>query len=805
MYFSAGTSGVVHVVIVAASLFTLPAIELAFGDRFGKGPAQDVLTYGEASDFQSKFTSGALTRRSDEAEDKKTTSGLDTDNTVDTDTSGEFGFDEVGDADQTDTRFGSPNEAPKTDVPVGGAGQGSDPVLEAAAEGTLEDQGDTGEADEPGEATREIVIFVNLRPEPRPDQDITEADPAREKGNSDIPAPVASKTDGELPPEVAALAPEDALPAKDEPRSGDPLGLEDGETDAGRKSETEANRAVAPNQGDPSPPGTAAALQTDIPGISPDELPIADEASLASVQTTTAITPEDQESGGRLRVDESTTIESAIGQPGLPDQDNDLTAELPLPDDLEPRPEIEITAPAKTIDGLRTRADRRDDADELLEPEERGRALSRIGGLASGLKEDVDTERGPNNPDAQNFVQVAEGNLNATETVSPDSEFREGLREDGVQDSAQPEAQSVPGTQIAALEDGQQFRAPDEGPRDQSARSRGELDPLAKIIALIAGDNETLARALTDPQPLGAIGGNPDPGELKTNDILEKASEAGLAQAQTALAKRYLLGLLDGADPKELVEMLRNAAERGDEEAQLMLGALLADGRIVPKDLVQAHVFFDLAAKQGSEEANEMIPILERQMTPYEVVDSRRLAREYRRLLDATAQPRSRGSGGDGLRDQLLDAAAAGNTAKIAELLSRGADLEGNDTAGRTAVINAAWRGEQEVVDLLVELDADLNVADYEGRTAVSWAASNGHTDIVRRLLENGARPAIADNEGLTPLMRAAWNGHQDVVRLLIDAGTPLSETDEVGKSALDYAIEGGHRDIARVLRAMGA
>ncbi len=251
--------------------------------------------------------------------------------------------------------------------------------------------------------------------------------------------------------------------------------------------------------------------------------------------------------------------------------------------------------------------------------------------------------------------------------------------------------------------------------------------------------------------------------------------------------------------------MLRNAAERGDEEAQLMLGALLADGRIVPKDLVQAHVFFDLAAKQGSEEANEMIPILERQMTPYEVVDSRRLAREYRRLLDATAQPRSRGSGGDGLRDQLLDAAAAGNTAKIAELLSRGADLEGNDTAGRTAVINAAWRGEQEVVDLLVELDADLNVADYEGRTAVSWAASNGHTDIVRRLLENGARPAIADNEGLTPLMRAAWNGHQDVVRLLIDAGTPLSETDEVGKSALDYAIEGGHRDIARVLRAMGA
>jgi len=247
------------------------------------------------------------------------------------------------------------------------------------------------------------------------------------------------------------------------------------------------------------------------------------------------------------------------------------------------------------------------------------------------------------------------------------------------------------------------------------------------------------------------VGGIPDPGELKTNDLLEKAADAGLAQAQTKLAERYLLGLAEGGTPDEIYELLRNAAESGDEEAQLLLGALLADGQIIPKDLVQSHVFFELASAQGSDEANEMLPVLERQMTPREVVDSRRLARQYRRLLDATADARSRGSSGEGLRDQLLDAAAAGNTAKIAELLSRGADLEGNDTAGRTAVINAAWRGEQEVVDLLIELEADLNVADYEGRTAVSWAVSNGHHTIVRKLLENGARPSVTDQECLTP------------------------------------------------------
>jgi len=802
MLFPAGTSGVVHVVIVAASLFSIPALELAFGDRFGRGQTQDVLTYGETNDFQSKFTSGALTRESEDATADETASGVDPDDFSDTDSSGEFGFDEIGDSDRTDTRFGSPDDAPLTEAPVGGEGQGDDRTLEAAAEGTVEGPGDSGEADEPGQATREIIIFVNLRPEPEPDQDPVESDPARARGDTDIPAAVASSTDGETPTQVAGLTPDEALSATEAPRSGDPEGLEDGETDAGRLSTGDVTRAVAPNQGELSPPDSAAALESDTIGSTPEEFSEGEENSSTSVKTTTAVTPDVEASGGKLQVDATTTIEQATGQPGLPDQDNDITAEAPIPADTEPRPEFDVTAPVRGIDGFSTPAESREVVDKLLKPDEPGAALARIGGLASGIDDDLPGMRGPDNPDSQNLVQVAEGSLNAAETISPDAELREGITEDGVRDAGVAMNEDVPGAQIAALEEGQEFKALDAGPTDQSARVRGELDPLAKVIAVIAGNNEALARALTNPDALDTIGGNPNPGDLRTNDILEKAADAGLASAQTALAKRYLLGLVDGSDPDELVEMLRNAAERGDEEAQLMLGALFADGRIVPKDLVQSHVFLELAAKQGSEEANELIPVLERQMAPREVIDSRRLAREYRRLLDAMADSRSRGSSGDGLRDQLLAAAAAGNTAKIAELLSRGADLEGNDTAGRTAVINAAWRGEQEVVDLLVELDADLNVADNEGRTAVSWAASNGHADIVRRLLENGARSGIADEQGLTPIMRAAWNGHLDVVRLLINSGSQLSET---GKSALDYAVLGGHREIARILRAFGA
>jgi len=204
-------------VVVAASLFSLPAIELAFGDRFGRGQTRDVRTYGEATDFQSKFTSGALTQTTDETTSDETTSGLDPDSFNDTNSSGDFGFDEVGNSDQTDSRFGSPDEAPVTDAPAGSEGSGTDQTLEAAADGTLEERGDSGEADDPGQASREIIIFVNLSPEPRPDEDAVEPDPARAQGETDTPAPVASNSTGDTTTEVAALVSDGAASAPEAP------------------------------------------------------------------------------------------------------------------------------------------------------------------------------------------------------------------------------------------------------------------------------------------------------------------------------------------------------------------------------------------------------------------------------------------------------------------------------------------------------------------------------------------------------------------------------------------------------------
>lgn len=806
MYFPASTSGLVHIVIVAASLGTLPAIELAFGDRFGRGVTRDILSYEETNEFQSKFSTGALTDTPGETIEDENASGLDPDDNIDSLTSGDFGFDEPGESTRTDSRRGSPDALRERNQPAGGAGQGQDQAAEASLEGDLEDEGDTGDAAETGEATREIIIFVNLRPEPEPDQEVVEADPAREAGPTETPAPIAADTAGEALAQLAALDQDTPNIAPDDLRAGDPDAPVDGESAAGQESTIDPTKAVAPETGDISASAGTAAAQTDVEGGLPDSLPLANENTLAPTRTTAAINQDEDATGVPETSDQTTAVQAATGQPGLPDAGPEVRpTNQPVPADITPQPGQIVAVPLKGIPGALTPGPQLQDHQQLREPEEVGTSLARIGSKLAGVTEQEDGLIGQNNDTPQQQIKVAEGLRDAQTLASKSDETREGASESELERAEITDESDLTGTEIAALQPGETFRAPEINEFDRPALRDGEDNPLARVIAAIAGEDDALARAFSAPSPFDTIGGLPDPGTQRTNDVLEKAADAGLAEAQTKLAKRTLLGLVDGSDPEELVELLRNAAERGEEEAQLMLGALFADGRIVPQDTVQSHVFFDMAAAQGSDEANEILPVLERQMAPREIADSRRLAREYKRLLDAVAQPRARGSNGDGLRDELLDAAAAGNTAKIAELLSRGADLEGNDTSGRTAVINAAWRGRTEVVDLLVELGADFNVTDYDGRTAVSWAASNGHNDIVQKLVEAGARPNVIDRDGLTPLMRAAWNGHDTIVRLLIESGARARMTDDKGISALDYAIKGGHRNVARTLRSFGA
>jgi len=71
------------------------------------------------------------------------------------------------------------------------------------------------------------------------------------------------------------------------------------------------------------------------------------------------------------------------------------------------------------------------------------------------------------------------------------------------------------------------------------------------------------------------------------------------------------------------------AAEHGHAAAQYNLGATYANGEGVPQDYTQAHMWWNLAAAQGEKIALENRKILAKKMTPAQLAEAQRLAREW--------------------------------------------------------------------------------------------------------------------------------------------------------------------------------
>lgn len=77
-------------------------------------------------------------------------------------------------------------------------------------------------------------------------------------------------------------------------------------------------------------------------------------------------------------------------------------------------------------------------------------------------------------------------------------------------------------------------------------------------------------------------------------------------------------------DPSK-VARVRDAAERGEVDAQYAMGLIYAEGRGVPIDLAQAHYWLSLAIDQGDADANLLRNIVGSQMTDEEYAAAKRL------------------------------------------------------------------------------------------------------------------------------------------------------------------------------------
>lgn len=178
----------------------------------------------------------------------------------------------------------------------------------------------------------------------------------------------------------------------------------------------------------------------------------------------------------------------------------------------------------------------------------------------------------------------------------------------------------------------------------------------------------------------------------------------------------------------------------------------------------------------------------------------------------------------------LVESAKRGHGRVVEVLLSKGANIQGSDSKGRTAVHFAAlcskqhhvrhgicpeevgYKGEEydshhDTMERLVRFEGSpMDAVDDEGRTALMYAAMQGHSDIVDVLLENGADPTISDKSGWSAIFYCAlYNREKILEKLLKDGRTDINSKDLMGYVPLVTASEQGWKQSVLILLSFGA
>jgi uncharacterized protein len=105
-------------------------------------------------------------------------------------------------------------------------------------------------------------------------------------------------------------------------------------------------------------------------------------------------------------------------------------------------------------------------------------------------------------------------------------------------------------------------------------------------------------------------------------------AENGDARSQSVVGSAYLEGKGVPQNFKEAVKWFRRAAEQGYAKSQSNLGIMYALGNGVSRDNILAHMWLSLSDIQGSPRGAAATKDIEKRMTPAQIIDAQKLARE---------------------------------------------------------------------------------------------------------------------------------------------------------------------------------
>lgn len=142
------------------------------------------------------------------------------------------------------------------------------------------------------------------------------------------------------------------------------------------------------------------------------------------------------------------------------------------------------------------------------------------------------------------------------------------------------------------------------------------------------------------------------------------------------------------------------------------------------------------------------------------------------------------------LDEQLLRAAEQGKTDTVSQLIKDGANIDAQDSSGRTPTMIATYQNDIETAKVLIEAGADVNIQDDMNNNPFLYAGAEGYLDILKLTINAGADPAITNRFGGTALIPASEHGYTEVVEeLLTNTDIDVNHINNLGWTALMEAI----------------
>ena len=162
--------------------------------------------------------------------------------------------------------------------------------------------------------------------------------------------------------------------------------------------------------------------------------------------------------------------------------------------------------------------------------------------------------------------------------------------------------------------------------KGRDAFDRGDYESAAKVFRSLAEQNDPSGQyALAIMYDMGE--GVPQNSE-EALKYYRLAAEQGHADAQNNLGVMYDQGEGVSVNYKEAMKWYLLAAEQGNQDAPNNIGVMHMIGLGVPRDFFKAHKWFSIAGVKDFE-ARSNKKFIERRLTPEQIAESERLAREW--------------------------------------------------------------------------------------------------------------------------------------------------------------------------------